>query len=168
MILRSIFAALALFALAPVAVAQKPDPTYDYSDSDAAMNGAIEDARESYPQFLATFRAAPTGSRGAFMVKVGLPTSEGGPEHIWVEDLRFEGQQLVGVLANEPADLPGLNLGSRVEINEAQISDWSIISAEGMYGNFTTRVMLPDLPADQANEFRQMLTPNPLPDSWSS
>ena len=98
---------------------------------------------------------------------LGLPTPDGGHEHIWVSNLRRERGQLVGDLANEPVGLPGRHAGSRVEIDDALVSDWAIFADEGMYGSFTTRVMLPFIDPSEAASLRQMLTPQPLPAGWS-
>ena len=173
--MKIVICALALvFAGASASWAQKSagDPTWRYANSDEAMNAAVADARRTYPQFLSAFRADSAANQANYMVKVGLPTSgEGAPysiEHIWVDHLHFEGGVLVGALANEPDYLPGMTRGSRIEIETARISDWSIVRSEGMYGNFTTRVMLHDVPADQAAEIRRALTRNPLPSDWES
>ena len=170
---RALIALAALLTLAAPAFAQKAaegaaDPTYQFSEEDAAMNAAIAEARRTLPQFLAEFDAAQAHVRENYLVKVGLPATTGNPEHIWVENLRRENGRLVGALANAPAHLPGLRLGSRVEIDEALISDWTIVTAQGMYGSFTTRVMLPHVDAQTAAQIRQTLAPTPLPPSWSS
>lgn len=167
----TLFAVLAIASAAPSwaqkAAGSPDDPVYNYTDTDAAMNAAVEDARRSYPQFMATLTADSVSNRAAnYLIKVGLPTPDGGHEHIWVDSLRFEGGALVGALANIPDNLPGMSQGSRVEIDEALVSDWSIITAEGMYGSFTTRVMLDVIPPDQAAQMRQVLTRDPLPADW--
>ena len=148
--------------------AREPDPIVQFSDEDAAMNAAIASARATYPQFLAAFNAAPARDAENYMVKVGMVASGGGHEHIWVSNLRREGERLFGQLANEPQGLPGLHLGSRVEIDHELVSDWAIMSAEGMYGSYTTRVMLPHIDPNEAAQLRQMLTPSPTPAHWSS
>lgn len=162
-------AALASPAWAQKAEAERaPDPIVQFSDQDAAMNAAIADARRSYPQFLTQFNAAPPREASqSYMLKLGLPTPDGGHEHIWVSNLRRERGQLVGDLANEPAGLPGRHLGSRVEVDDALVSDWAIITNDGMYGSFTTRVMLPFIDPSEAASLREMLTPQPLPAGWS-
>jgi len=53
-----------------------------------------------------------------------------------------------------------------VEIDESLVSDWSIVTAEGMYGAFTTRVMLDVIPSGEAAELRQVLTRDPIPAYW--
>jgi uncharacterized protein YegJ (DUF2314 family) len=171
--MKRILTALALLCLAasPAAAQQKPlapDPVVEFSEEDAAMNGAIEEARRTYPQFLADFAAAPAHQTQNYMVKVGLPADGGGQEHIWVDNLRRENGRLVGALANEPVYLPGMHLGSRVEIDDTLVSDWAIITAQGMYGSYTTRVMLPFIDPNEAAQLRAILTESPVPEAWSS
>jgi uncharacterized protein YegJ (DUF2314 family) len=172
--MRFLLATIAAFALlTQPALAQKDrqgqgDTIVEYADDDAAMNAAIESARASLPHFFAEFDAAPAQGREAFSLKVGMPTSSGGQEHIWVDQLRREGHELVGALANEPNWLPGMHLGSRVVIDPELISDWSIMAPEGLYGSYTTRVMLPALDAATAAQMRELLTDSPTPAHWQS
>ncbi|MCX7360162.1 MAG: DUF2314 domain-containing protein [Alphaproteobacteria bacterium] len=166
-----LLAIAAFFTLATPALAQEPIPdrVVDYGTSDARMNGAIEQARTLLPIFLAELRSAPEQSRGAFTLKAALPTSNGGREHIWIGNLRQERGQLVGDLINEPYYLPGLSLGSRVEINEADISDWCIATPQGTYGAYTTRVMLEDMSPEEAALYRRQLNlaSDPAPPGWT-
>ncbi|MBY0562748.1 MAG: DUF2314 domain-containing protein [Hyphomonadaceae bacterium] len=168
--IRPILTALmvALACVATPALAQKPDQVWGYSDQDAQMNAAIEQARAHYPMFIAELHGAPPSSFGAFGVKVGLTQSSGGQEHIWVGNLRFEGEDLVGELLNEPVGLPGMRRGSRVVVRDGDVSDWSIDTPQGQYGSFTTRVMLPSLDPELAAQMRAHLAPSPLPPHWSS
>ncbi|MGE0743166.1 MAG: YegJ family protein [Hyphomonadaceae bacterium] len=174
--MRHVLIAVALsFALTSPAVAQKQDnpPVVEdqvmgYHDSDERMNRAIEQARALLPLFVEEFRSANTQARGAFTVKAGLTTSDGGREHIWVADLSLEGDRFIGNLINEPYDLPGLSLGSRVEVPLDIISDWTIATPDGVYGGFTTRVMIDDMPPDQAQRYREglQMTASPTPPGW--
>jgi uncharacterized protein YegJ (DUF2314 family) len=167
----AMLAVLALLGAQP-AWAQKTggaseDPVYNYANSDDRMNAAVAEARRFYPLFLATFRADSEANRAAhYAVKLGLPTPDGGHEHVWIDNLRYEGETLVGALANIPDNLPGLAVGARVEIDDALVSDWSILTLEGMYGSFTTRIMLDDIPAGDAAQLRRVLTRDPIPAYW--
>ena len=145
----------------------EPDPIVRFSDQDEAMNGAIAQARASYPRFLAALAEAAENEAQNYLLKVALPTADGGVEHIWINELRREEGRLVGALANEPHGLAGMHLGSAVVIDEDHVSDWAVISEAGMYGSYTTRVMLPFLDPAEAAEIAQMLTPQPIPASWS-
>ena len=163
---------IALMALgAAPALAQKgADPAGDsimgFAADDVEMNAAIEAARSTFPQFLAAFGRAPATERQYFMVKLGLTDGDGELEHIWVESLYFDGDQLMGHLANVPVHLPNMQQGSPVEVRSEQISDWSITRADGMYGNFTTRVMLERMPAQEAAPYRAAVSATPIPADW--
>lgn len=173
--MRYVLLAMALAFAPTAAFAQKntdpivEDQVIGYHDADTRMNTAIEQARALLPLFLDEFRRASTQGRQAFSLKAALETSDGGREHIWVSDLRYDGDQLVGNLVNEPYDLPGLRLGSRVEIDENIISDWSIQTPQGTYGGFTTRVMLEDMAPAEAQRYRTALSlaNDPTPPGWT-
>jgi uncharacterized protein YegJ (DUF2314 family) len=165
---RLLVALASLALLAQPALAQQGDEVVQFNAEDQAMDAAIAEARRTLPQFFGEFNTAPAQSRGAFLVKVGMPVEGGGHEHIWVSDLRRENGQLVGALANEPNWMPGMHRGSRVVVDESLISDWSIHSPDGIYGSYTTRVMLPHLDPNEAAQVRAMLTASPTPAHWSS
>lgn len=167
--MKKFLAALAFgFAAMSAAPALAQDPVVEYADTDPAMSAARQSARESYPQFLTALRAASPQARAQnFMIKVGLDRSVGGLEHIWVDSLRIEGDTVVGALANEPQHLAGMRHGSPVTIETERVSDWAYVGPDGMYGNFTTRVMLDDIDPGTAAQLRQVLTANPIPESWS-
>lgn len=173
----ALFAALFMLGAGAPAFAQKEEPAASedagdrvtpFDSEDAEMNAAIDQARQSYARFLADFQAAPERLRQYYMVKVGLPADGGGQEHIWVDTLHMEGERLMGRLANRPVYLPGMELGSPVEVRAEQISDWSITRADGMYGNFTTRVMIGRMSNEEAAPYRRAMSVTPLPTDWVS
>lgn len=144
------------------------DPIIPFATDDVAMNTAIEEARRTYPQFLAAFRNAPQHTQENFAVKLGLETYDGGREHIWVDNLFLRNGRLYGHIANNPNALPNLRLGSEVEVTPDLISDWAIYTAEGAYGSFTTRVMIERMPAHEAARYREGLARQTIPPGWSS
>lgn len=162
-----------LLALGTPAFAQKGGADSDngvmhFAGDDVQMNAARTAARDSYPQFRAAFNNASAGEREFFMVKLALTDSTGELEHIWVDSLHLNGDRLMGRLANVPVDLPNMSQGSLVEVRADLISDWSITRVDGMYGNFTTRVMIDRMPAREAEPYRAALAPTPLPPDWAS
>ena len=73
---------------------------------------------------------------------------------------------MVGDLGNDPDNLPELQLGSRVVIDEALISDWMYQSREGIYGGYTMRVMIEDMSPADAAPYRASLAPTLVPPTW--
>ena len=157
------------FALASVTHAQ--DPVIQYTDSDKQMNGAIVEAQKTFPLFMAQYYR-DANDTGAFLdnfsVKVAIPTSVGGwPEYIWVSPFIETETGFLGLLANEPVDLQGLSYGSEVVFTLDQIGDWSYMRNGRAFGNYTTRVMLPDLDIETAQQLRDYLSETPLPGDWA-
>lgn len=142
------------------------DTVLSFSREDAEMNAAIAAAQRTYPQFLADFRAASAAVSGNYMVKVALPTVSGSVEHIWVDNLSWVSGRLHGRLANHPVDLGDLRFGADVEIEAERVSDWAIRSTDGMYGSFTTRVMIERMSPAAAAPYRETLAPTPIPPGW--
>lgn len=106
---------------------------------DAEMEAAIKKARATYPSFLA--KARKPREDAIYLVKIGLRTPDGSNEHIWVDELSFEGDRVFGKLANEPVNLPGRKLGSRVEVRLNILTDWVIMTEKEREGGFTIDVI---------------------------
>ena len=145
------------------------DPVIDFGSGDAEMNAAIAEARSTLDLFLT--HAKPGDPRYQDVsVKVAFPTtrpgSTAGHEHIWVSPFEIGTNEYVGALANEPRGLSGLSLGSKVRFTKDMISDWSVVQDGVGYGYYTVRVMLPQLPKDQAAGLRDFLSKDPVPAAW--
>jgi uncharacterized protein YegJ (DUF2314 family) len=111
-------------------------------DDHPEMAAAIGRAQASLPDFRRLL-AEPGPGMTDFAIKARFPTDGGSTEHIWVGDLEPRGLGFVGKLANEPNSLPGLALGSAVDVTEDMITDWAY-AKDGIYaGHQTTRVLLP-------------------------
>lgn len=126
------------------------------------MNAAIAEARRSLPTFWTLLQTDPVVAASG-KIKVGFDTP-GGPEHMWVREVRREGAVVKGLLDNRPVWLAGVAKGDPVTVDPADISDWSYIRDNRMYGSYTTRVMLPHFPAEQREAYRKFLSDKPLED----
>ncbi|NOR63579.1 MAG: DUF2314 domain-containing protein [Rhodobacteraceae bacterium] len=166
------FLTAVFFALAIIAPIQSraQDQVIHYSEADKTMNAAIARAQETFPQFMVQYYEDEevTGAfLDAFSVKVEMAASGStSGEHIWVSPFIETETGFLGLLANEPVELPGLTYGSEVTFTLSQISDWSYQRDGRAFGNFTTRVMLPSLAPDIAQNVRDYLTPAPMPEDW--
>lgn len=104
------------------------------------MAEAFAQARAPLPDFRRLL-AAPGPGMEHFAIKARFPTGCG-TEHIWVDALEVRGDGFTGKLANDPEDLPGLALGSVVDVPADRISDWGY-AENGVYrGHFTTKVIM--------------------------
>lgn len=93
-------------------------------------------------------------------------------EHMWINDIDFDGDHVKGYLINEPNDLTNLQPGDYFEIPLNEISDWlfaitpSVKKPTGLsklfsssqepipkaYGGFTIQKMRADMPEDKRQE----------------
>jgi uncharacterized protein YegJ (DUF2314 family) len=109
-------------------------PVVEVSDDDPLMKEAVAKAREGWPRFVAAFEA---GAGENFSAKA--PVSHGGrTEFIWLGVTAVEGERVYGTLANDPADLGPLKLGSKVSVKVADLNDWCYVDPdENLVGGFT-------------------------------
>lgn len=141
--------------------AQAADPVVAFATDDPEMTAAIEAARTTLDNVLE--RKATGGIPAeALSLKVAIPKTGGGSERIYVNGIvQIDEATFEGLLANEPDALPDLKIGDRYRFTHDQIVDWLFVVNGKMHGSYTLRVMLPQLPKDQADQFRAMLAPLP-------
>jgi uncharacterized protein YegJ (DUF2314 family) len=154
---------LALLGLLLAACSGPADPE---AAREAAYRKALSAAAAQARAHLSYFwehEQAPTDAEYDFRMKITLPRTDGkaGDTQAWVESVARDGARLSGQLAAETPELPGMKQGEVVEFTEPQIVDWAFFSGEKLYGHYTTRVMLPNLPPEQAEAMRSMFGENP-------
>ncbi len=155
----------AFVALSPAA-AFAGDPVVQFETENAEMNTAIGSALDSMDAFLSHVLDSQGNAADGALVKVALETSYG-HENIWVDQFTVaSGGGMTGKLANEPNDLPGKHFGDTVKFDRASLRDWSVFLDGKLYGNFTTRVMLPHLDPDSRAQLEQVLSATPVPQDW--
>jgi uncharacterized protein YegJ (DUF2314 family) len=109
-------------------------PVIQVADDDPLMLEAVAKARNKMPEFVAAFEA---NAGENFSIKAPISHS-GNTEFIWIEVTAVEGGQVYGLLANDPANLGPLKLGSKVQAPVSDINDWCYIDAKGdLHGAFT-------------------------------
>lgn len=62
-------------------------------------------------------------------------------EHMWLNQIDFDGETVTGTLANEPHWIDNLNAGDIVSIPLSDISDWLYVSQGKAYGGYSVHVM---------------------------
>lgn len=68
-------------------------------------------------------------------------------EHMWVNNINFDGEQLYGVLVNEPQQLTNVQLNDEVAVPLNQVSDWLFALMGKTHGGFTIQVMRSNMDA---------------------
>ena len=159
------------------------------------MQQAIEAARDNFRYFYRelsweTRRIVP----GLSMSAIKAPfTDEGKPlglfhkirrklfgkwkpahEQMWINELSFDGDVLVGTLVNEPNWLKSVKVGDSVEVPLEEVSDWMYVINDHAYGGFTVQAIRKTMSAAErrAHDAAWGLTfPNPdsvklYPEDW--
>ncbi|UUW08864.1 DUF2314 domain-containing protein [Flavobacterium plurextorum] len=73
-------------------------------------------------------------------------------EHMWINDINFDGDTIYGTLVNQPDELTNVNNGDEVQIPVNQISDWLFAIEGKTYGAFTIHVMRSEMSEDERKE----------------
>lgn len=161
------FLLCATLLIPTLTVAQQGDPLTSFSENNTAMNAAMSEAQSTLPAFLDKTTDNEGYSVGNVSIKVAFDTAMG-TEIIWVGPFAWDGQdRMIGLLRNQPNFMDGFNVGDRVDFDTSMVRDWSVVADDGtMFGNYTTRVMIPELDAATAQRLLQMLSPDPVPQDW--
>jgi len=155
------FIILVLFSL-PAAAG---DTMSTFSADDRVMNRAIKTAQQTLPEFILFLQRNPDQLTNASF-KVAMQGTDY-VEHIWVNNLRGLGKDKIrGTLNNNPNNLRGKRLGSRVTFPQSAVSDWSFYLNGKTYGSYTTRVIAKQLKGQERKSLEEYLSNNPLPGLW--
>lgn len=123
-----------------------------YHTGDPAMNAAKKKARETLPRFLELIEA---GASGTYTIKFPL-TQNGETEHIWMQLTDYRDGTFVGLLANDPVNGTKYKMGDRMEVEKADVEDWMVRTGSEIYGGYTARVALNDMPKEEAEKYLKM------------
>ena len=127
--------------------AKESEPVFYADGEDEAMLKAFEQARKSFRYFWRELywerlRIAPTLSFAC--VKVAFSQELNGStevEHMWLNDVYFDGERVCGVLVNDPNVLSNVKNGDEVSVPLEQISDWMFAIEGKTYGGFSVQAM---------------------------
>ena len=142
-------------ALAAGCSKESDDKGINAASDDAEMNAAIAKARETLPQFWQIFEH-PDHGESDFGLKVKI-TDKHGTEHFWTSDIEHRNGKIMGTINNDPEVVKSVKLGDRIEIPEADISDWLYMRDGKMVGNRTLRPLFKSMPADEVERLKKMM-----------
>jgi uncharacterized protein YegJ (DUF2314 family) len=104
--------------------------TVSYITHNDAIRSASERARKRLPALRKAFNSGlPPGEN--LLLTAPFDTPSGGNEWMWVEVSSWKGNEIVGLLGNEPAEIPDLHAGATVKINEQDVFDYLLYKADG-------------------------------------
>lgn len=125
------------------------EQVFMFDGDDPRMRQASEAAQRSFKFFwreLSWERRRIVSGLDMAMIKLPFtdgPRSDGKPqfEHMWVDEVDFDGDSLTGRLVNAPNWLSSAKKGDPVATTFAQLTDW-MMTADGMaYGAYTVNLM---------------------------
>lgn len=129
------------------------------------MQQAEKDAVATLPRFLELAATEPA-SWSPITLKVGMQGSDM-IENIWVDNIKTAGpSSFSGTLANNPMQLAGLTMGSRVIFEENQITDWAVQVDGRGYGYYSVRAIAELVSEEEGAQLRAFLASDPLPPSF--
>jgi uncharacterized protein YegJ (DUF2314 family) len=125
-------------------------------DTDPEMAAAIARAQKTLPHFWRTFDLRPHGESN-FVLVVRI-TDKGRIEHFHTTDFeRREGKTVV-TISHSPKIVGSVKLGERIEIPEADITDWHYMRDGKYVGMFTMKPRFKLMPPEQVEAFKRVMT----------
>ena len=134
---------------------KQQDKVIDIAEDDPEMVAAIAKARDTLPQFWDVFDKRPHGETN-FSLKVKF-TGKKGSEHFWLNEIERRDGKVYGTVENDPNIVHHVKRGARMEIPEADISDWFYMRDRKMVGNRTLRVLFKTMPAAEVKRYQQTM-----------
>lgn len=126
-------------------------PIFFHRGNDPEMLQAHERARATFKYFWRELawerqRIVPALSMAAvkapFADSAGPVTAETpAAEHMWIDEVDFDGQTIRGVLLNDPNWLKSVKAGDEVSIPIKDLSDWMYVIGTLVYGAYTVQVL---------------------------
>lgn len=132
----------------------KRDKVVEVEPDDPEMLAAIARARETLPQFWEVFDQPSRGEKD-FSLKVKI-TDENGDEHFWATDIERRDGKTMGTISNDPNIVANVKFGDRIEIPEADITDWLYLRGGKMVGNETLKPLFKTMPPAEVEKFKRM------------
>ena len=133
-------------------------PIYFVSSDEDYMQRAFEQARESFKYFWRELywerrRIAPMLDYA--MVKIcflDVINGEEVGEHMWVNDVEFDGETIYGTLVNEPDSVQNVKVGDQISAKFTDMSDWLFAIDGRAYGGFSVQAMRSRMQKDELAE----------------
>ena len=141
--------------LALLTSCSKPDKVISVADDDPEMTASISKARETLPQFWQVIDQRERGESG-FSLKVRI-TDMRGTEHFWATDVERRDGKIMGTINNDPNTVASVKLGDRIEIPEADITDWLYMRDSKLVGNHTLKPLFKQMPAGEVERLKRMM-----------
>jgi uncharacterized protein YegJ (DUF2314 family) len=104
-------------------------PMIQVAADDPQLKAATQRAREQLRAFEPEWQR--NHRNGQLLVKSRFRTSDDGTEWMWVEVTEWKGDEMRGLLSNEPFKVPELHQGARVKVSAREIFDFRWHGVDG-------------------------------------
>jgi len=128
------------------------DNVVAYATANEALAEARKKARDTLPRFVGLMQS---GMKATYTVKFPL-TQNGKTEHIWLQVADVKEGAFVGLLANTPVNGTKYKMGQPMTVANSDVEDWMVRTPDAIYGGYTARYQIKDLPKQQAEKLAQM------------
>ena len=125
---------------------------YNVENDNAKMNEAIEKAKNSFQEFT-TALESDNPDFDFFALKQKFETSDGGSEHIWIQDIQLIYSDFIGIVGNEPVYTNAIELGDTITVDPSKITDWMYYENNLIVGGYTIRVLRDSLSEEEKAQF---------------
>ena len=125
------------------------DTALFYAQQDERMQAAMLEAQQSFKYFWRELyweyrRIVP--AHDFAMVKISFEQQMKGQddpvvEHMWINNIQFDGEVIKGELVNAPHQLTNITKGDSVSRKKEEIGDWMMSMLGKTYGGFTIHAM---------------------------
>ena len=133
----------------------KREQVVGIGDDDPEMAAAIAKARQTLPQFWQVFDKREHGESN-FVLVVRI-TDKGRIEHFFTTDFeRRDGKTMV-TISNKPNIVASVKLGDRLEIPEADITDWRYMRDGKYVGSVTFKAQFKHMRGADVEQVKKMM-----------
>lgn len=105
--------------------------------------------RELYWEFRRVVKAHDLSVVKVYCEQTFKGSEEPVVEHLWINEVNFDGEIISGILLNSPNQLTNISEGDRVEVAVNQISDWMFVIHGITYGGFTIHLLRSQMSAHE-------------------
>jgi uncharacterized protein YegJ (DUF2314 family) len=129
-------------------MSESQSPTFSFDNDDPDMQRAYKSARKTFRYF---WRECSWERRriipGLDLAAVKAPFFDGTPddpgevEHMWLNEIDFDGRVVTGVLLNQPNQVTSVSAGDPVSVPLDRINDWMYGQLGEVYGGHTVQLM---------------------------
>jgi uncharacterized protein YegJ (DUF2314 family) len=97
-------------------------------------------------------RETSTGKLTMVKARFSDKGKEDDAEHLWIQNVSYDGKMISGEVASEPADLKSVKLGEKVSFPLERLSDWLYVEKGVAMGAFTVQYLRKKMGEEERKE----------------